>query len=248
MHVIKLSLLLCSIAVLAGQTEAISLNPVTWVYSFLQKLGLLAQTQQFKTTRDDEVEGYSARMTELAQQYPNKLIIVEFYGDFCSKCKDVDKVLAKISNKISYRNIVIVKVDTQVYNEIRHNQGAKPVPLIKFYRKGIVVGHIRGFPGEKTLIDTINTLKGKFNDKDLRDLEQKDKQSLVEEERKQKELAAREAAEDDEEEEEDEEGTQQGTNGGKGGGETKTEEKKPGEKKEDGNKGVDNKGEGNTGT
>lgn len=72
----------------------------------------------------------------------DKLVVVDFYADWCMPCRYLSPILEKLSRE--YRDVEFYKVNVDENQELAFEYGISSIPTVLFFRKGRVVG---GFVG-----------------------------------------------------------------------------------------------------
>ncbi len=72
-----------------------------------------------------------------------KLVVVDFYADWCMPCKYLSPVLEKLSKEFDGK-VEFYKLNVDDEQEIAFEYGIASIPTVLFFRKGKVVG---GFIG-----------------------------------------------------------------------------------------------------
>jgi len=71
-----------------------------------------------------------------------KLVIIDFYADWCGPCKAIAPYFEELSN--TYTDAVFVKVNTQTCDKIAESFRVKGIPYFVFMRKGTMVDTLTG--------------------------------------------------------------------------------------------------------
>ena len=80
----------------------------------------------------------------------SKLVLVDFYADWCGPCKVMAPVLASVSQKQS--NLVeVLKVDADVNPRLCETQGVYAIPDMRLYKNGEIVWQTAGTISQKKL-------------------------------------------------------------------------------------------------
>ncbi|MEM0022140.1 MAG: thioredoxin [Archaeoglobaceae archaeon] len=72
----------------------------------------------------------------------DKLVVVDFYADWCMPCRFLSPVLEKLSRQ--FKNVEFYKINVDENQELAFEYGISSIPTVLFFRKGKVVG---GFVG-----------------------------------------------------------------------------------------------------
>lgn len=85
---------------------------------------------------------------------PGKLVIIDFYADWCGPCRKLGPHLEKIAAEHPGR-VVIGKVNIDQCPELAAKEGARSIPDVRLVRDGKVVDQFVGFPGESAVRNRI---------------------------------------------------------------------------------------------
>ena len=82
-----------------------------------------------------------------------KLVIVDFYADWCGPCKMLSPVIANMANEFPNINFYKVNVDRELV--LARKMNIQSIPTVMFYKQGQLVNQFAGYknPQEiKTII------------------------------------------------------------------------------------------------
>ena len=125
-------------------------------------------TKKLKVTRESAstaaVAASSDPVTAIdASTYPdfvsrkNKLVIVDFYADWCGPCKQMGPVLEKAV--AAYPGVVCLgKVNVDQAGQLAAEQRVNGIPDVRFFKDGKQVDQFVGFPGEAAVLQKIDAL------------------------------------------------------------------------------------------
>ena len=106
-------------------------------------------------------------LNEAVKQSNNKLIMIDFYADWCAPCKQLDKNTFSNSQVIKYceDNFINLKINTdtsygyEIYNEFN----IEYLPMIIFIDSNKnIVGTIEGYYGPSEYLDKIKKINNEF--------------------------------------------------------------------------------------
>jgi len=80
----------------------------------------------------------------------DRLVIVDFYADWCPPCKMLAPVLENIAASYS-SNVLIVKIDTEKYRRDAQDYGVRSIPDVRFFLNGREIHQFTGFMPEPDL-------------------------------------------------------------------------------------------------
>lgn len=87
----------------------------------------------------------------------NKLVIVDFYADWCGPCKQMGPVLEKAV--AAYPGVVCLgKVNVDQAGQLAAEQRVNGIPDVRFFKDGKQVDQFVGFPGEAAVLQKIDAL------------------------------------------------------------------------------------------
>lgn len=78
---------------------------------------------------------------------PGKVVVIDFYADWCGPCRQLGPILEKIANEHGGK-ILIGKVNVDDYREIASKEGVQGIPDVRIYRDGGQVDRFVGLPDE----------------------------------------------------------------------------------------------------
>lgn len=83
----------------------------------------------------------------------DKLIIADFYADWCGPCKMIAPVLQDISEEVD--NVTILKVNVDNEPSLSAQYGVRNIPTILFFKGGEIVDKIVGAQPKKNFMELI---------------------------------------------------------------------------------------------
>jgi thioredoxin 1 len=87
----------------------------------------------------------------------NRLVIIDFYADWCPPCKRLGPMLEKAAT--TNPGIVYVgKINIDQAQEFAASQGVSGIPDVRIYKDGVKVDEFKGCPSEAELLEKIATL------------------------------------------------------------------------------------------
>ena len=84
-----------------------------------------------------------------------KLVIVDFWASWCGPCRNMDPILAKISDKFSLK-ARIVKVNVDDEEQLASMNSIRSVPTFIFFKNAKRVDTLIGAVPESTITNLIN--------------------------------------------------------------------------------------------
>ena len=82
--------------------------------------------------------------------------IIDFYADWCEPCKWLDVILNSIEPRVEGL-VSIVKVDIEVFHDLKERFHIRGIPVLILFKQGIEVWRINGFLAENELVDKLKS-------------------------------------------------------------------------------------------
>ncbi len=116
-----------------------------------------SQPTVFGTYSSDQVSQLDPANFESFIARKNRLVVVDFYADWCPPCKRLSPVLEKAA--AANPGIVYVgKINIDQAGGFPGTQGVSGIPDVRIYKDGQRVDQFVGFPGEEAVLEKIATL------------------------------------------------------------------------------------------
>ncbi|MCS7129829.1 MAG: thioredoxin [Archaeoglobaceae archaeon] len=87
-----------------------------------------------------------------------KLVVVDFYADWCMPCRYLSPVLEKISKE--YKEVEFYKVNVDENQELAFEYGISSIPTVLFFKDGEIVGGFVGAMPESMIREEIEKALG----------------------------------------------------------------------------------------
>ena len=84
-----------------------------------------------------------------------KLVVVDFYADWCGPCKAMSPIIDELSLEYESR-AVIGKLDIETDGEMADKYGVRSIPTLIFFKDGEIVDKTSGSVSKIQLEDMIN--------------------------------------------------------------------------------------------
>lgn len=84
----------------------------------------------------------------------NKIVLIDFFADWCVPCKNINPVLTQIAYK--NQKLLLVKVNTKHYSQLIQQYRIKGLPTLLLFKEGILVKRITGYHTEKEVQRILN--------------------------------------------------------------------------------------------
>ena len=81
-----------------------------------------------------------------------KLVIVDFWAEWCGPCKAITPILDEISNEFGDK-VLIGKVNVDEVKEIPVKYGIRSIPTLLFFSNGEITRQEVGLQSKQTLVD-----------------------------------------------------------------------------------------------
>ena len=86
-----------------------------------------------------------------------KLVIVDFWAEWCGPCKAIAPILDKISDEFS-DNVLVGKVNVDEVKEVPVKYGIRSIPTIILFKAGEIVEQMVGMQAKEALKAKIDSL------------------------------------------------------------------------------------------
>lgn len=86
-----------------------------------------------------------------------KLVIVDFWAEWCGPCKAITPILDEISNEFGDK-VLIGKVNVDEVKEVPVKYGIRSIPTLLFFSNGEITRQEVGLQSKQTLVDNITKI------------------------------------------------------------------------------------------
>ena len=86
-----------------------------------------------------------------------KLVIVDFWAEWCGPCKAITPILDEISNEFGDK-ILVGKVNVDEVKEVPVKYGIRSIPTLLFFNNGEITRQEVGLQSKQTLVDNITRI------------------------------------------------------------------------------------------
>ncbi|MEC7779032.1 MAG: thioredoxin [Candidatus Neomarinimicrobiota bacterium] len=86
-----------------------------------------------------------------------KLVIVDFWAEWCGPCKAITPILDEISNEFGDK-ILVGKVNVDEVKEVPVKYGIRSIPTLLFFNNGEITRQEVGLQSKQTLVDDITQI------------------------------------------------------------------------------------------
>ena len=100
----------------------------------------------------------SIRATDFEQEVvkADKLVIADFWAEWCGPCKMIAPLLDEIARELPDK-VKIVKVDVESEPQLAQQFGIYNIPTLLFFKDGKVIEQVVGTAAKKVLVEKINS-------------------------------------------------------------------------------------------
>lgn len=83
----------------------------------------------------------------------NENVIVDFYADWCTPCKQLDPILEEIENEY---NTKILKINIEESIDLVNEYKIMKIPSLYFYKNGELTGQCKSLKKKNEIISNLN--------------------------------------------------------------------------------------------
>ena len=87
----------------------------------------------------------------------DKLVLVDFYANWCGPCKILSPIISEIANEYS-NSVKVCKVNVDESQELALKYNIMSIPTLIFLKNGVVIKSVVGFCSKSELDSTIKNL------------------------------------------------------------------------------------------
>jgi thioredoxin 1 len=123
------------------------------------KGGMMNWRSQNMSESSDVVSSKGMSMKDYTDSLKGeKLVLVDFYADWCAPCMKMKPFLDKIAVDMS-QEVKVLRVDVETHKSLANELKISAIPILRLYKNNSMVWEQNGFIGEKELREAINKLK-----------------------------------------------------------------------------------------
>ena len=123
----------------------------------LKKVDMILKLQSIPTAII-EIHTYE-EITNLSKDYPKKIIIIDFWADWCGPCKVFKPIFEKLQKEY-YQDFIFTKVNVDENREMALDYRVNSIPTTLFLKSGKIINKIVGTLSYKTFKALLEKLKG----------------------------------------------------------------------------------------
>lgn len=86
----------------------------------------------------------------------NKLVLIDFYADWCGPCKAMSPIIASLGKELKDK-VRVLKIDIDKNPAISHKYNIQAVPTLMIFNKGNILWRNAGAMDKNSLLRQINT-------------------------------------------------------------------------------------------
>lgn len=97
---------------------------------------------------------YIENKEEFEEIVKNKIVVVDFFANWCGPCKMLGPIFEEVSNELT--DVTFIKIDIDKVEELPKMFGIMSIPTLLVFEEGKLTKKVSGFMDKKSLIDFIN--------------------------------------------------------------------------------------------
>jgi thioredoxin 1 len=86
----------------------------------------------------------------------DKLVVVDFWAEWCGPCKMIAPLLDEIARELPEK-VKIVKVNVDQEQQLAQQYGIYNIPTLLFFKGGAVLEQVVGTAAKKVLVEKVNS-------------------------------------------------------------------------------------------
>lgn len=121
---------------------------------------LLGQLAKKPAPSHSAVTAGSEIPTGISEMFPlgsSRIVIVDFYADWCGPCRQLSPILEKLAGENS-STVLVCKVNVDKFRELAAQQRVSSIPDVRIFRDGKLVDKFVGAPPEAEVRQRIEDL------------------------------------------------------------------------------------------
>ena len=84
----------------------------------------------------------------------DKMVLVDFYADWCAPCKKMEPFLNEISNDMADK-VVLVRINTDKNMELCKELNIDAIPVLQLYKNNSLTWSNKGYIGKEELLQKL---------------------------------------------------------------------------------------------
>ncbi len=98
----------------------------------------------------EEIIASDNNFDEILKSNSDKLVVVDFYADWCMPCRMLAPILDKAAKKKG-ENVVIVKLNVDINPQKSREYKISGIPAVKLFKKSKIIDEFVGFKDQKEI-------------------------------------------------------------------------------------------------
>ena len=96
---------------------------------------------------------YIEKEDEFTEQIKNKLVLVDFYANWCGPCQMLSPILEELEKE--NKDLTIVKIDVDKNESLARKHGVMSIPSLEIYKEGNIISKHVGYLSKDELKDLL---------------------------------------------------------------------------------------------
>ena len=96
---------------------------------------------------------YIEKEDEFTEQIKNKLVLVDFYANWCGPCQMLSPILEELEKE--NKDLTIVKIDVDKNESLARKHGIMSIPALEIYKEGNLISKHVGYLSKDELKDLL---------------------------------------------------------------------------------------------
>lgn len=100
--------------------------------------------------------GTSKNYNTLLEENKDKIVIADFWAEWCGPCKMLGPVLEEIDNEND--NISVIKINVDEEQDLSMKFGVQSIPTMVVYKNGEAMGQMVGAQPKQAILEAITSI------------------------------------------------------------------------------------------
>ena len=96
---------------------------------------------------------YIEKEDEFTEQIKNKLVLLDFYANWCGPCQMLSPILEELEKE--NKDLTIVKIDVDKNESLARKHGIMSIPALEIYKEGNLISKHVGYLSKDELKDLL---------------------------------------------------------------------------------------------